>query len=117
VGTLEYRCIQEPIRSLPNITYIQAKALNANFDQKMLVCQDVYAKERERESGETTFMNISYDKLLISVGSKTNTFNTPGLYERENKEIFFLKHLSVSRCMYVCTYVRTYALVHIYVYT
>ena len=45
-------------------------------------------------------MNIPYDKLLISCGSKTNTFNTPGLYERENKEIFFLKHLSVS-CFFV----------------
>mmetsp|Transcript_17211 Transcript_17211/g.28807 ORF Transcript_17211/g.28807 Transcript_17211/m.28807 type:complete len:348 (+) Transcript_17211:356-1399(+) len=42
-------------------------------------------------------MHIPYDKLLISVGSKTNTFNTPGLFDRENKEVFFLKHLSHAR--------------------
>ena len=82
-------------RTIPQIKYIQAKALSADFDNKKLVCQDVYAKEREKEGSESVTMEVNYDRLLISVGSKTNTFNTPGLFEREFKEVFFLKHLSV----------------------
>lgn len=93
-------CCANICRTLPDISYIQAKALSADFENKTLVCQDVYAKAREKEGGECIVMDISYDKLLISCGSKTNTFNTPGLYERENKEIFFLKHLSVS-CLFI----------------
>lgn len=36
-------------------------------------------------------------RLIISVGCKTNTFNTPGIADREGKEVFFLKHLHHAR--------------------
>jgi len=49
-----------------------------------LQCEDLYSKE---------IFDLNYDYLIIAAGSKTNTFDTPGIIENEGKDVFFLKHL------------------------
>lgn len=74
VGTLEFRCIQEPIRTVlsSNGKYIQAKAKALDPENKKLIC-------------ETSFQDVfelEYDKLVIAVGVQPNVsridYNTNG---------------------------------------
>eukprot|EP00658_Telonema_sp_P-2_P071602 TRINITY_DN6083_c0_g1_i8.p1 TRINITY_DN6083_c0_g1~~TRINITY_DN6083_c0_g1_i8.p1 ORF type:complete len:253 (+),score=72.44 TRINITY_DN6083_c0_g1_i8:115-873(+) len=88
VGTLEFRAIQEPIRTVPGVTYDAAKATSVDLESQSLICRDVFKNKSEYVVG--------YDYLIIACGSKTNTFNTPGVSEREVQgkgEVCFLKHL------------------------
>ena len=64
VGTLEFRCIQEPIRTVlgPKGQFIQAKARSLDPDNKKIICQSVH---------NDTF-ELEYDKLVIAVGVQTN---------------------------------------------
>eukprot|EP00592_Proboscia_alata_P016593 CAMPEP_0194396744 /NCGR_PEP_ID=MMETSP0174-20130528/125159_1 /TAXON_ID=216777 /ORGANISM="Proboscia alata, Strain PI-D3" /LENGTH=480 /DNA_ID=CAMNT_0039192845 /DNA_START=1993 /DNA_END=3435 /DNA_ORIENTATION=- len=89
VGTLEFRAIEEPVRTIPGLgEYYQAKARTLDSEQKFVRCQDVF---------KGNFFDVKYDYLCIAAGSKTNTFNTPGVAEKEGKEVFFLKHLHHAR--------------------
>lgn len=88
VGTLEFRAIQEPVRTIPGLHYYQAKAIGLNRDEKTIQCEDLFKKSK---------FDVSFDYLVIAAGNKTNTFSTPGVEEREGKEIFFLKHLYHAR--------------------
>lgn len=89
VGTLEFRAVQEPVRTNPNLSqYYQAKATRLYPKEKKVVCTDIF-KEKEFE--------LEYDFLIIAAGCKTNTFRTPGVDEREGIEVFFLKHLYHAR--------------------
>ena len=89
VGTVEFRAIQEPVRTVPSITnYYHAKAKDIDFDKQEILCDTEDQNER---------FTLKYDKLVISVGVKTNTFNTPNIAEREGIEVFFLKHLYHAR--------------------
>ena len=89
VGTLEFRAIQEPVRTIPGLgEYYQAKAQRLDTQGQRVECVDVF-KNR-------TF-DVKYDYLCIAAGCKTHTFNTPGIAEREGKEVFFLKHLYHAR--------------------
>ena len=67
VGTLEFRCIQEPIRKVlgRNGNFVQAKGLSLDPEEKSLVCESTHDSEK---------FKIKYDKLVIAVGVKTNTF-------------------------------------------
>jgi hypothetical protein len=67
VGTLEFRAIQEPIRKVlgKNGNFVQAKAIALDPDEKSLVCTSTHDDEK---------FKIKYDKLVIAVGVKTNTF-------------------------------------------
>jgi NADH dehydrogenase FAD-containing subunit len=43
VGTLEFRAIQEPVRTIKGLSeYYQAKATHVDTAQKMVRCQDVF---------------------------------------------------------------------------
>jgi len=88
VGTLEFRCIQEPIRTVlsSNGTYIQAKARKLDPEKKVLICESVHDQQQ---------FELEYDKLIISVGVKTNTFNIPTIVEGNG--VFFLKRLQHAR--------------------
>jgi NADH dehydrogenase FAD-containing subunit len=64
VGTLEFRCIQEPIRTVLSKRgkYVQATAKSLDPENKKIVC-------------ETDFQDVfelEYEKLIIAVGVKTN---------------------------------------------
>jgi len=98
VGTLEYRCIQEPVRTVPGVKFIQAKAKELNFCDRTLKCRDIFDADRSASSGTApNFFDVGFDQLVVGVGCKTNTFNTPGVAEREGREVFFLKHLFHAR--------------------
>jgi NADH dehydrogenase FAD-containing subunit len=89
VGTLEFRAIQEPVRTIPGLNeYYQAKARTLDSVKRVVSCEDLF-------SG--TSFDLSYDYLVIATGSKTNTFGTPGVTENEGKDVFFLKHLHHAR--------------------
>lgn len=64
VGTLEFRCIQEPVRTIlgPKGQFIQAKARSLDPENKKLVCESVH----------NDIFELEYDKLVIAVGVKTN---------------------------------------------
>ena len=89
VGTLEFRAIQEPIRTVKDLgEYYQAKARRLNVAEQRVECEDLFKGIR---------FDVRYDYLVVAAGCKTNTFNTPGVAEREGKEVFFLKHLHHAR--------------------
>lgn len=89
VGTLEFRCIQEPVRTLEGLdSYYQGKAESVDLDSRTVVCRDIFKSH--------TFA-VPYDYLVVACGCKTNTFGTPGVADLEGKEVHYLKHLYHSR--------------------
>lgn len=88
VGTLEFRAIQEPIRKVlgANGNFVQAKAMELDADGKALICESTHDQEK---------FKIKYDKLVIAVGVKTNTFGIDSIVEGDG--IYFLKHLYHAR--------------------
>ena len=91
VGTLEFRAIQEPIRTIPGLQeYYQAKARGLDVEKRLVSCEDLFSKAS---------FTIPYDYLVIACGSKTNTFNTPGVESSEGQDVFFLKHLHHARAI------------------
>ena len=65
VGTLEFRCIQEPVRSVldpKNGKFVHAKARKLDPINKTIQCESVH----------NDIFDVEYDKLVIAVGVKTN---------------------------------------------
>jgi len=87
VGTLEFRCIQEPVRTIPNIHYYQAEVNEVDFDKSEISCTDAFELHYS--------FKLPYDYLILAPGSETNTFNIPGVLNNPN--VFFLKQLEHSR--------------------
>lgn len=87
VGTLEFRCIEEPIRVIKDLTYYQATCEGIDFTAKKVKCKDAFKDGDEFE--------VTYDKLVIACGSDNNTFGIKGVETSEN--VFFLKQLSHAR--------------------
>ncbi|KYQ96785.1 putative NADH dehydrogenase [Tieghemostelium lacteum] len=86
VGTLEFRSIAEPIRnSKDDFEYIQAQCLGIDPQKKTLECQGSL-------HGEKLFQ-ISYDKLIVGIGARNNTFGIKGVEEHA----YFLKELHQAR--------------------
>ena len=83
-GYLDFQSVTEPVRNIPGLKYHQAKARNIDFEAKSILCEDIF-KHRTFEE--------NYDKLIIAVGCKTNTFDTPGIADNEGHCVFFLKHI------------------------
>eukprot|EP01132_Coremiostelium_polycephalum_P007923 gene7923-9749_t len=87
VGTLEFRSIAQPVRgSKDNFDYIQAKCTDINPTEKTIQCLSTLH--------QNTFQ-IPYDKLIIGVGARNNTFNIPGVQEHAH----FLKELHDARAI------------------
>ena len=91
VGTLECRVIQEPIRSIlgPNGHYFRGKAKSLDHINKKVICESI----------DRAIFELEYDKLVIAVGVKTNTFGIESITaaERKNDSVFFLKQLEHAR--------------------
>jgi NADH dehydrogenase FAD-containing subunit len=79
--------IQEPVRTIlgPKGSFLQAKAEVLDQKNNKLLCRSIHGDEFE----------IEYDKLVIAVGVKTNTFGIPSI--QPGNGIFFLKHLAHAR--------------------
>jgi NADH dehydrogenase FAD-containing subunit len=88
VGTLEFRAIQEPVRTIPHMHYSQAWVKSIDFDASSLSCVDAF-------TDHAFSFELPYDVLLLAPGGETNTFNVKGV--NGNPNVFFLKQLQDSR--------------------
>ncbi|MGH2567756.1 MAG: FAD-dependent oxidoreductase [Bacteroidota bacterium] len=71
VGTIEFRSIIESIRvARPEVGYVQAYARSVDFQQRVVVCEGASDQKR---------FELTYDSLIIAVGSKSNTYGIPGV--------------------------------------
>jgi NADH:ubiquinone reductase (non-electrogenic) len=89
VGTLEFRSIIEPVRNTKfrdDHHFQLAKAVKLHVGKRVVVCESVLNNER---------YEVSYDKLVIAVGARSNTFNVPGV----EKHAFFLKEIAHARAI------------------
>ncbi|KAL6990949.1 External alternative NAD(P)H-ubiquinone oxidoreductase B2, mitochondrial [Sarracenia purpurea var. burkii] len=81
-GTVEARSIVEPIRRIVrkknlDICYWEAECIKIDAHNKKLYC---LTSQDTNLSGEEKFV-VEYDYLVIAVGARANTFNTPGVEE------------------------------------
>jgi NADH dehydrogenase FAD-containing subunit len=88
VGTLEFRAIQEPVRTIPNIHYYQASVNQVDFKKKTIDCSHEFKKES---------FSLPYDGIIMAPGSENNTFGVHGV--ENNPNVFFLKQLQHSRAI------------------
>ncbi|KAF9429951.1 hypothetical protein BGZ94_008907 [Podila epigama] len=98
VGTLEFRCITEPVRSYTrNVDYFQAWCDTVDFEKSKVDCttnlSPVPKSIIQDSQGTDKKLTLDYDHLIIAVGSYSNTFNIPGVKEHA----FFLKEVSDAR--------------------
>lgn len=89
VGTLEFRTIQEPARTIPDISFYQAYVDHIDFDSRTAFCKDAFITGHQFE--------LKYDYLLLAAGCETNTFNINGV--DGSRDVFFLKQLSDARAI------------------
>ena len=73
VGTVEFRTIIEPIRTIrPGIQFFQGKAIALDESRRVVKCRG--------RDGEVEW-DQPFDQLVIAVGCVTNTFGVPGVEE------------------------------------
>lgn len=76
-GTLSLRSVIEPIRNRmfwggrKVMEYLEGSAEDVDIENKRVQCKDNYGEE----------FSLSFDKLVIAIGSETNTFGIPGVRE------------------------------------
>jgi NADH dehydrogenase FAD-containing subunit len=104
VGTLEFRTACEPIRSLRSrhskVEFFQGWADTADFAAKTLSIEEtaeddwppqkVGKTDNSKKQQRSKMFEMSYDKLVVSVGCYSQTFDTPGVKENA----YFLKDIS-----------------------
>ncbi|KAG2228905.1 hypothetical protein INT48_004677 [Thamnidium elegans] len=89
VGTLEFRCITEPVRTYSkDINFYQATCDKIDLENQVIHC----VSNIDNASGRKSF-SLDYDKLVIGVGSYSNTFGIPGVEEHA----CFLKDVNDAR--------------------
>lgn len=81
-GTVEARSIVEPIRKIVrkkhmDIHYWEAECLKIDAQNKKVYCQ---SNQDNNLNGKKDFV-VEYDYLVIAIGARVNTFNTPGVEE------------------------------------
>ncbi|KAG0172383.1 hypothetical protein DFQ28_010074 [Apophysomyces sp. BC1034] len=88
VGTLEFRCITEPVRDYSkDVDYHQAWCDKIDLKNQVVYC----TSNLDDNKGQT--FTLDFDKLVIGVGAYSNTFNTPGVKEHG----IFLKDINDAR--------------------
>lgn len=88
VGTLEFRSIIEPIRNtgFRQVEHFHlSRAVGIDFKKQVVHVESVLKPDSRYD--------LEYDKLVIGVGSLSNTFGTPGVTEHA----FFLKEVADAR--------------------
>ncbi|KAF2994285.1 hypothetical protein E8E13_003366 [Curvularia kusanoi] len=116
VGTLEFRTALEPVRSRrTKVDFIQGWGDDVDFKNKTLTVEQAVddptqglALTQDRHEGETQeeralekqsdvekgrMFDLTYDKLIVTVGCYSQTFGTPGVREHA----FFLKDVGDAR--------------------
>lgn len=86
-GTLEFRCITEPIRRIhPDIKYYEGTCEAVDFEGRSVVVSS-------RIDGHVKSYNVAWDRLVIASGAVSNTFGIEGVKEHA----FFLKDIEDAR--------------------
>jgi NADH dehydrogenase FAD-containing subunit len=116
VGTLEFRTALEPVRSRrTKVEFFQGWADDVDFKNKTITIEEAVddpkqgvALTTDRHAGETKeqremgkkrdvekgkLFDLTYDKLVVTVGCYSQTFGTPGVKEHA----FFLKDVGDAR--------------------
>ncbi|KAH8724407.1 pyridine nucleotide-disulfide oxidoreductase-domain-containing protein [Phaeosphaeriaceae sp. PMI808] len=116
VGTLEFRTALEPVRSRrTKVDFFQGWADDVDFKNKTITIEEAVddptqgmALTTDRHAGETKeqreagkkrevekgrMFDLTYDKLVVSVGCYSQTFSTPGVKEHA----YFLKDVGDAR--------------------
>nr|GEW55067.1 external alternative NAD(P)H-ubiquinone oxidoreductase B2, mitochondrial-like [Tanacetum cinerariifolium] len=78
VGTVEARSVVEPIRNIVkkknvNVNYWEAECYRIDAKSKKVYCR---ASQDDKEE-----FVVDYDYLVVAMGARVNTFNTPGVEE------------------------------------
>ncbi|KAF2303447.1 hypothetical protein GH714_018419 [Hevea brasiliensis] len=89
-GTVEARSIVEPIRNIVrkknvDICFWEAECFKIDAENKKVYCR---SNQNANMNGKEEFV-VEYDYLVIAMGARPNTFNTPGVMEYCN----FLKEV------------------------
>ncbi|KAG5047504.1 hypothetical protein JHK86_016910 [Glycine max] len=107
-GTVEARSVVEPIRSITrkeklcqqsgvNIHFSEAECYKIDNKNNKVYCR---ASKDKKLGGQEDF-SIDYDYLVIAMGGRSNTFNTPGVQEhahflKEVDEALKIRHTVVD---------------------
>ncbi len=89
----------------------QAWATRIDFQKKVVQCRDVYSHHEAQH--KSMIFDVPYDYLMVAVGTKSNTFQVPGIESREEAiegeepktsptgtsrdHVYFLKQLEHAR--------------------
>ncbi|XP_058749844.1 external alternative NAD(P)H-ubiquinone oxidoreductase B2, mitochondrial-like [Vicia villosa] len=81
-GTVEARSIVEPVRNIfrkkkVDVQFSEAECFKIDAENKKVYCR---SNANNSLNGKEEFV-LDYDYLIIGVGAKVNTFNTPGVVE------------------------------------
>ncbi|XP_073303601.1 external alternative NAD(P)H-ubiquinone oxidoreductase B4, mitochondrial-like [Primulina huaijiensis] len=89
-GTVEARSIVEPIRNIVrkkkfDVQFKEAECYKIDTQNKKVYCRS----SQETNLGGNEEFAVDYDYLVIAMGARANTFNTPGVVEHAH----FLKEI------------------------
>ncbi|CAH1440071.1 unnamed protein product [Lactuca virosa] len=78
VGTVEARSVVEPIRNIVkkknvNVNFLEAECYKIDAKNKKVYCRSTQDEKEE--------FIVDYDYLVVAMGARVNTFNTPGVEE------------------------------------
>ncbi|KAF7805888.1 external alternative NAD(P)H-ubiquinone oxidoreductase B3, mitochondrial-like [Senna tora] len=82
IGTVEARSVVEPIRSITrkknmDIQFTEAECYRIDPKNNKVYCRS----SQDRNLGGKQEFSVDYDYLIIAIGARSNTFNTPGVEE------------------------------------
>nr|GLL22948.1 external alternative NAD(P)H-ubiquinone oxidoreductase B4, mitochondrial-like [Ipomoea trifida] len=95
VGTVEARSVVEPIRKIVrgkkfDVQFKEAECYKIDTEKKKVFCRSSQESSMGRSAEE---FSVDYDYLVIAMGARSNTFNTPGVVEHAH----FLKEIEDAK--------------------
>merc|ERR1719481_1109101 len=89
---------------------MQAQATGVDMHSKKVSCMEIYEHEEKGVKMPRNKYSLSFDKLIIATGTKSNTFGVPGICSKEEDlggassgtnrhNVFFLKQLEHARAI------------------
>lgn len=91
-GTLEFRCALESVRATKKCNFHEAWVDTIDFQKQTLQCSSALHSRKAKDKLPFT---IEYDKLILTPGCYSNTFNIPGVSEYAH----FLKDVKDARAI------------------
>ncbi|KAL3922076.1 MAG: hypothetical protein SGILL_002398 [Bacillariaceae sp.] len=92
VGTVDIRSITQPIREFnTDAKYLEAAATKIDTETGIIHCASVPSDENDVSKN----FEVPYDRLVVAVGARSNTFGIPGVEEH----CHFLKEANHARAI------------------